>query len=174
MNNDEEPGGITFLEFMGNNYDYEKKKLKNIYRKFNTILFDEDIFHDTIIKVNDIIDCHHYSKDVYEKYMCTSFRTNLIREKLYHRNSMTEHTFDFKGIEPFTYSYVDSMIDFDMVINTLNRKFGEKLTLFYIDWLSGYDINDAMRKHDIHSGYYYIKKITSFIRGYNKDGKIIY
>ena len=30
MNNDEEPGGITFLEFMGNNYDYEKKKLKNI------------------------------------------------------------------------------------------------------------------------------------------------
>lgn len=174
MNSDEDPEGITFFEFINNNYDQEKNKLKNLCGKFNTILFDEDIFHDTIIKVNDIIDCHHYSKDVYEKYMCSSFRTNLVREKLYHRNSMAEHTFNFEGIEPFTHPYVDSIIDLDIVINILNKKFGKGLTLFYIDWLSGYDIKEAMKKHNVNSGYYYIEKITSFIRGYNKDGKIIY
>ena len=39
MNNDEEPGGITFLEFMGNNYDYEKKKLKNVLETINKMNF---------------------------------------------------------------------------------------------------------------------------------------
>lgn len=55
MNSDEDPEGITFFEFINDNYNQEKNKLKNLCGKFNTILFDEDIFHDTIIKVNDII-----------------------------------------------------------------------------------------------------------------------
>lgn len=165
---------ISFLDFIEKNYYVEKEKLKNICGKFNSLLFDEDVFHDTIIKVNETISNKRYSPEVYDKYMKVSFRTNLIREKLYHRNSMTEHTFNFEGCEPYTYSYVESTIDFNMVIDLLKRKFGEKITLFYIDWLSGYDINTSMKKNHINSGYYYVKKITNFIRGYHKNGKIIY
>lgn len=170
----EDPNGMSFMDFIGKNYYIEKSKLQKLCNSFNSLLFDEDIFHDTILKVNDIIDTKHYSEEVYDKYMKTSFRTNLIRDKLYHRNSMTDHTFSFEGIEPYTYSYVESTIDFNLVIELLNKVFGEELTLFYIDWLSGYDINEAMKKHNINSGYYYIKKITSFIRSYHDDGKIIY
>lgn len=174
MNEHSDPDNMSFMEFIGDNYYQEKSKLQKLCNGYNSILFDEDIFHDTIIKVNDVIDTKHYSPEVYDRYINKSFRTNLVRDKLYHRNSKTEHTFDFSSIEPYTYSYVESTIDFGNVINILTEKFGYKLTLFYIDWLSGFNIKEAMEKNNVDSGYYYVKQITDYIRSYHINGKIIY
>lgn len=110
----------------------------------------------------------------YDAYMEKSFRTNLIREMLYHRNSKTDHGFNFDIIQPYTDSYIESVIDFDMVIEIMNNSFGKSLTLFYIDWLSGYDIKEAMKRHNVKSGYYHINRMTNFIRNYNINGKMIY
>lgn len=174
MNDSDEPGGQSFMEYIAENYYYEKSKLKKLCLQFNDLLFDEDIFHDTIISVSESIKSRRFTPEQYDAYMSKSFRTNLIREKLYHRNSKTEHGFNFETIRPCTDSYVESTIDFDLVIEIMNQSFGKTLTLFYIDWLSGYDIKESMQRHDIKSGYYYIKKITDFIRNYNINGMMLY
>lgn len=165
----------TFLNYIGDNYNEVKLSLNNLCNGFNKILFDEDIFHDTIIKVDKILDKKILPENDYEKYMHRSFRTNLVRDKLYHRNSMTNHTFDFSEYKiPFTEEYVEHTIDFNNVIKILDKKFGMTLTKAYIDWLSGYSIKDIMYKYEIESGYYYIKKMTEFIRGYYKCDMMLY
>lgn len=163
----------SFMNYLADNYNIVKKKLQILCNGYNEILFDEDVFHDTIIKVNNIL-LKPLNNDSYEKYLCKSFRTNLVRDKLYFRNSMTEHTFDFEGIEPYTFSYVESTIDFENVIKILDKKFGINLTKFYIDWLSGYSVKEAMVKDCVDSGYYYIKLMTNYIRSYHTNGKILY
>lgn len=165
----------TFLNYIGDNYDKVKLNLNKLCNGFNNILFDEDIFHDTIIKVDENLGKKILKPTDYEKYMCKSFRTNLVRDKLYHRNSMTNHTFDFAEYEiPFTIDYVEHTIDFGMVINILDKKFGQRLTRAYIDWLSGYTIKEVMDKHDLDSGYYHIKQMTNYIRGYYENNMMIY
>lgn len=165
----------TFLDYIGKNYYDVKLNLNKLCNRFNNLLFDEDVFHDTIIKVDENLGKKLLSDKDYEKYVCKSFRTNLVREKLYHRNSMTNHTFDFSEYNiPFTLDYVEHTIDFNMVINILDKKFGMTLTKAYIDWLSGYSIKDIMVKYEIDSGYYHIKKMTDYIRGYYKNQMMIY
>ncbi len=163
----------TFFKFLEDNYNTEKDKLKKICSGFNNILFDEDIFHDTIIKIDSTLN-RNLKDNEYHKYLCKSYRTTLVRDKLYFRNSMTDHTFDFDGIEPFTRPYVDATIDLCNVINILDKKFGVGLTKFYVDWLSGYNIKEAMSINNIDSGYYYIKQMTDYIRRYNINGRILY
>ena len=165
----------TFLNYIGDNYDKVKRNLLKLCNGFNEELFDEDIFHDTIIKIDKHLGKKLLNDCEYEKYMCKSFRTNLVREKLYHRNSKTDHMFDFSQYnQPFTKDYVEHTIDFNMVLKLLNQKFGLKLARAYIDWLSGYNIKEVMIKYEIDSGYYWVKKITNFIRGYYKNKMMIY
>lgn len=165
----------TFLNYIGDNYDKVKSNLTKLCSNFNNYLFDEDIFHDTIIKVEKNLGKKILLPDEYEKYMCKSFRTNLVRDKLYHRNSMTDHTFDFEGYDiPYTMNYVEHTIDFGLVIQILDKKFGMRLTRAFIDWLSGYSIKEIMDMHDIDSGYYYIKQMVNYIRSYFKNQMMIY
>ena len=165
----------TFLNYIGNNYDNVKRNLLKLCSGFNEELFDEDIFHDTIIKIDKNLGKKLLNDCEYEKYMCKSFRTNLVRDKLYHRNSKTEHLFDFSQYDqPFTKDYVEHTIDFNMVLNLLYQNFGLKMARAYIDWLSGYNIKEVMIKYEIDSGYYWVKKITNFIRGYYKNKMMIY
>ena len=42
----------TFLNYIGDNYDKVKRNLLKLCNGFNEELFDEDIFHDTIIKID--------------------------------------------------------------------------------------------------------------------------
>lgn len=165
---------MTFMQYMGDNYYNIKNKLQLLCNGFNDVLFDEDIFHDTIIKVDTAIDTKRFDKSVYEKYMCKSFRTNLVRDKLYHRNSMTDHPESWDGIEPYTLPYVEHTIDFGYVIKILNKSFGVTLTKAYIDWLSGYTVKEIANNYDLDSGYYYITKMTNFIREYHKKDFMIY
>lgn len=166
----EEEDKQTFMEYIGDNYYSVKTKLSDICKGFNSILFDEDVFHDTIIKIDGKLLKDRFSRDLFEKYMCKSFRTNLVREKMYHRNSMTDYVCSFNGIEPYTMPYVLQTIDFKIVISTLDKKFGHSYTRAYVDWLSGFPIGEL----GIDSPYYHIRKMTEYIRSYKTNNEHLY
>lgn len=166
----------TFMNYIGDNYNDVKFNLNKLCNCFNDILFDEDIFHDTIMKADSTLGQKNLTPNEYERYMYKSFRTNLVRDKLYYRSSMPHHSFDL-GLEykmPFTEDYVEHTIDFNSAIKILDKKFGMRMTKAYIDWLSGYSIKDVMIKHEIDSGYYHIKKMTEYIRGYYENEMMLY
>jgi uncharacterized protein YjcR len=160
--------GINFMNYIEENYESIKRKLKRVHNGYKEVLFDEDVFQDTILKVNDSLKEKQFPREVHEKYFCQSFKRNLLREKLYHFNSMTDRVYDFENIDVSEEKFIESEIDFKLVVKTLNEEFGEELTEIYIDWLKGYKIKELIEKYEVKSCYYHINKMTDFIKNFLK------
>ena len=161
--------GINFMNYIEENYESIKRKLKRVHNGYKEVLFDEDVFQDTILKVNESLKEKQFSKEVHEKYFCESFKRNLLREKLYHFNSMTDKVYDFENVEESEEKFIESEIDFKLVVETLKREFGDDLTEIYIDWLKGYKIKELIEKYEVKSCYYHIKKMNEFIKDFLKN-----
>ena len=155
---------ITFMNYIGENYESIKRKLKRVHNGYKEILFDEDIFQDTILKVNESLKEKQFPKEVYEKYFCQSFKRNLLREKLYHFNSMTDKVYDFEDVDIPEEKFIEFEIDFELVVKALKEEFGNDFTEIYIDWLKGYKIKELIDKYKVKSCYYHINKMTEFIK----------
>ena len=65
--------------------------------------------------------------------------------------------------------FIESEIDFKLVVETLKKEFGDELTEIYIDWLKGYKIKELIEKYKVKSCYYHIKKINEFIKIFLKN-----
>jgi hypothetical protein len=64
--------------------------------------------------------------------------------------------------------FIESEIDFKLVVEVLTEEFGDKFTEIYLDWLKGYKIKELIAKYNIKSCYYHIEKMTKFIQNYLK------
>lgn len=159
---------INFMNYIEENYYSLKRKLKKIHNGYKEILFDEDVFQDTILKVSGSLKEKRCSKEVFEKYFCKSFKRNLLREKLYHFNSMTDKVYDFEDVDILEDVFIESGIDLKLIINTLKAEYGDKLTSIYIDWLKGYRIKELIEKYEVKSCYYHINKMNDFIKDFFK------
>ena len=160
---------ITFMNYIGENYESIKRKLKRVHNGYKEILFDEDVFQDTILKVNDSLKEKQFPREVHEKYFCQSFKRNLLRENLYHFNSMTDKVCNFEDVDMFDEEFIESEIDFKLVVETLKAKFGDKLTEIYIDWLKGYKVKELIEKYNVKSCYYHINNMDEFIKNFLKN-----
>ena len=160
--------GINFMNYIEENYESIKRKLKRVHNGYKEVLFDEDVFQDTILKVNESLKDKQFTKEVYEKYFCESFKRNLLRERLYHFNSMTDKVYDFEDVDVPEEKFIESEIDFKLVVEVLKEEFGDKFTEIYIDWLKGYKIKELIAKYNVKSCYYHIGKMTEFIQNYLK------
>ena len=159
---------ITFMNYIEENYYSIKRKLKRIHNGYKEVLFDEDVFQDTILKVNESLKEKQFPKEVYEKYFCQSFKRNLLREKLYHFNSMTDKVYDFEDVDRSEEKFIESEVDFNLVVEVLRAEFGDKFTEIYVDWLKGYKIKELIDKYSVKSCYYHIDKMTEFIKEFFK------
>ncbi len=155
---------ITFMNYIEENYYSIKRKLKRIHNGYKEVLFDEDVFQDTILKVNESLKEKQFPKEVYEKYFCQSFKRNLLREKLYHFNSMTDKVYDFEDVDRSEEKFIESEVDFNLIVEVLRAEFGDKFTEIYVDWLKGYKIKELIDKYNVKSCYYHIDKMTEFIK----------
>lgn len=159
---------INFMNYIEENYESLKRKLKRVHNGYKEVLFDEDVFQDTILKVDESLKGKQCSKEVYEKYFCQSFKRNLLREKLYHFNSMTDKVYDFENVDIFNDEFIESEIDFKLVVETLKKEYGELLTDIYIDWLKGYKVKELIEKYNVKSCYYHINRMNEYIKNFLK------
>jgi hypothetical protein len=159
---------INFMNYIEENYESLKRKLKRVHNGYKEVLFDEDVFQDTILKVDESLKGKQCSKEVYEKYFCQSFKRNLLREKLYHFNSMTDKVYDFENVDIFNDEFIESEIDFKLVVETLKKEYGEVLTDIYIDWLKGYKVKELIEKYNVKSCYYHINRMNEYIKNFLK------
>ena len=159
---------INFMNYIEENYESLKRKLKRVHNGYKEVLFDEDVFQDTILKVDESLKGKQCSKEVYEKYFFQSFKRNLLREKLYHFNSMTDKVYDFENVDIFNDEFIESEIDFKLVVETLKKEYGELLTDIYIDWLKGYKVKELIEKYNVKSCYYHINRMNEYIKNFLK------
>ena len=159
---------ITFMNYIEKNYYSIKRKLKTIHNGYKEVLFDEDVFQDTILKVNESLKDKQFTEEVYEKYFCQSFKRNLLREQLYHFNSMTDKVYDFEDVDIPEEKFIEFEIDFELVLKALKKEFGNEFTEIYIDWLKGYKIKELIEKYKVKSCYYHIDKMNEFVKKFLK------
>ena len=82
---------------------------------------------------------------------------------------MTDKVCDFENVDVFEDEFIESGIDFKLVVETLKEKFGDKLTEIYIDWLKGYKVKELIEKYDVKSCYYHINNMDKFIKNFLKN-----
>ena len=81
---------------------------------------------------------------------------------------MTDKVYDFEILYAPEEKFIESEIDFKLVVELLKEEFGDKFTEIYIDWLKGYKIKELIEKYNVKSCYYHIGKMTEFIQNYLK------
>jgi hypothetical protein len=77
---------------------------------------------------------------------------------------MTDKVYDFENVDVSEEKFIESEIDFKLVVEKLRDEFGNELTEIYIDWLKGYKIKELIDKYEVKSCYYHINKMTDFIK----------
>jgi hypothetical protein len=65
--------------------------------------------------------------------------------------------------------FIESEIDFNLVVKVLKDEFGDELTKIYIDWLKGYKVKELIEKYEVKSCYYHINKMSDFIKKFLKN-----
>jgi len=121
----------NFMEYMGKNYTSIKKQLQQ-YKNF-----DEDVFHNTIIRCNEIADENvlkfRSPNDMY-RYFIGAYKTNLLREKMYYYQKNVTHPDEMtdNGAE----TGADAAVDITIINDDIRLTFGERLQQAYMRYVT--------------------------------------
>lgn len=154
----------NFLIIVGNNYTILKRKISFwCYR--NKVRFNEDVYHNTIINCNDaILEKNLVFRNESELfgYIFSSYKTNMVRDKLYHNNKPKEVVDENSKIDISTNS-IDSYCDVSIIKENVVKKFGEQAYNILIENASGESIVDLQDKYKMKNMKARIKKIKNYI-----------
>ena len=88
--------------------------------------FDEDIFHDTLIKCMDKFNDRKFDENEFKAYITSSFKMNVIRSKQYYDVSMKSDT-DVETLDSTVTMQFNC--DFNTIIKDIKEKFGNELSI---------------------------------------------
>ena len=139
----------------------EYKTLKKCFRsqcKKSGLEFDEDIFHDTIIHCFDKpnIDISNI-----KNYLFCAFKQNLLRDKQYFCNSMHVDTEEYV-VTDIPFDCTESLVEYNDIIQILEKKFGKELINIYKEHLDGYSIRELEEQYNIQNLNYKLKQIKQY------------
>lgn len=163
---------VNFLSFVGNNYTIIKRKL-SFWSYRNGQKFNEDVFHNTILNCNDTIKNRNIifknSNEVFA-YIFTSYRTNLLRNKLYADNKIKNEIVE--SIKIKNENYIIEKCDNSIIKDNVINEFGEKSYNILLEHLNGETTKELQEKHQIKNMKEKIKKMKDYISNkFYKEGE---
>ena len=155
-------------EYINRNYNKLVSLLRNEWRKMkNTQSFNEDIFHDTLMKCMERFNDEEFDENIFRAYLVSSFKTNVYRERLYHFNSCRCDA-DIEKLDIFEKERVS--IDYNIIMDDVFSKFGSDNYNKFIDWTEGSTIKELNEKYGVNNCRYVIDKIKDYIlQNYTKE-----
>lgn len=148
-------------QFINTNYHNLYKMLKYEWRKMETSEFDEDIFHDTLIKCMDKFNDRKFDENEFKAYITSSFKMNVIRSKQYYDVSMKSDT----DVETLDYTVTMQFnCDFNTIIKDIKEKFGNESCEKFLDWLEDKSIKEINEMYNCKNSRYLIDKIKDYIK----------
>lgn len=148
-------------KYINTNYEQLRKMLKYEWRKMETTEFDEDIFHDTLIKCMDKFNDKEFIENDFKAYIVTSFKMNVIRSKQYHDNSMRSDT----DIETIDYEETNQFnCDFVLILKDVKETFGSDSYEKFLDWLEDKSIKEINEEYNCKNTRYLIDKVKEYIK----------
>lgn len=150
----------TISEVINKKYDHIQKVLKCEWFKSHIEPFDEDLFHDTLYKCIEKMKERECIESEFLNYIFIAFKYNVIRETMYHRNSMKIDT-EITYIGDCTQN---QSMDYELITNAIREKFGDILCEAFIDWVNGNKITNIESETNIKSIHYKFKKIKEWVK----------
>lgn len=148
----------NFSDFISKNYTLIKKTLK---KGLPTYKFNEDLFHDTLLKCIDI------NKEMNDKemlnYIFMAFKTNLYRETLYMRNILMDGITDEEYNIPI-FRDETPKIDLIKIYEILKVNFDSTEILYFKKWTEGYSVREIEELEHTNGITYKINRIRKFIK----------
>ena len=148
-------------QFINTNYHNLYKMLKYEWRKMESSEFDEDIFHDTLIKCMDKFNDRKFDENEFKAYITSSFKMNVIRSKQYYDVSMKSDT-DVETLDSTVTMQINC--DFNTIINDIKEKFGNESCEKFLDWLEDKSIKEINEMYNCKNSRYLIDKIKDYIK----------
>ena len=152
-------------QFINTNYHNLYKMLKYEWRKMESSEFDEDIFHDTLIKCMDKFNDRKFDENEFKAYITSSFKMNVIRSKQYYDVSMKSDT-DVETLDSAVTMQFNC--DFNTIIKDIKEKFGNESCEKFLDWLEDKSIKEINELHGCKNSRYTIDKIKQYIKNQYK------
>lgn len=150
----------TVSAVISSKYSQIKKVLNCEWVKTHTTPFDEDLFHDTLYKCINKMENKLQTEGEIFNYIFVAFKYNVIRESMYHRNSMkVDAEISYIG----EYNQIFNM-DYDLITNGIKEKFGIELYEAFSEWVSGKSITKITAETKIDNLYYKFKKIKEWVK----------
>lgn len=145
--------------FIKEKYDMLKNLIKRICGGL-----DEDIFHDTTTRFLVTLVGSDMDERGLINYFVTSYRQNLSREKLYHRNLLKSEGVDVNTLKR---SASDSnMIEMDNIINFVEDTYGLEMANALLMSCEGYSVREIEEETGISGMAYRLSKIKERIKRY--------
>lgn len=150
----------NLFNYINHNYNKIKTLLKKEWYKIKQTQFDDDIFHDTLLKCIEKFDNTNFVESEFMAYIVRSFQNNTLRNDMYFINTKRDEK-EITTIKQ-TIEYKDS-IDIDMLYNNISSKFSLVYCKIFSDWLEGRTIKDLNQKYNKTNCRYIIDKIKQYI-----------
>lgn len=153
----------TINEVIEKQYAYILKCCKHECVKNNKVAFDEDVFHDTLLKCIEQLNNKELKQEDVIAYIISSFKTNILRDGQYARNSKKSDNDPYIIIIPVSEK---NKIDIGLVKEQLYSVFETLEADIFSDWLEGYTIKELNEKYEIKNARYIIDQIKDYIKQY--------
>ena len=131
------------FKILSEKYEKIKSDFSKSYKYSTGEDLDEDVFHETILKCCDVEKLEEMSEKAILDYVYRAFKQNMLREKQYYRNKMTDSiTEDTENSlvrrENFSGNY-----DYELLISYLENTYGKDLVELLFKWkIDGYSIKE--------------------------------
>lgn len=123
--------------------------------------FDEDVYHDTLIKCMELLKDKQMEHSEIMSYIVAAFKTNILRDKTYACNKYRAND-DVEAIKIETTARDD--IDFNLMLSNVYSKFGKDYHEIFLDWLDGMTIKELNEKYNKTNIRYIIERIKEYIK----------
>lgn len=147
--------------YINSNYDSIKRMLNNEWRKMESEEFNEDIFHDTLIRCMDKFTDRDFIEDEFKAHITSSFKMNVIRSKQYFDVSMRSDT-DVETVDSLVSDKFNC--DFNIILEDVKDTFGEESYEKFLDWLEDKSIKEINETYNCKNSRYLIDKIKDYIK----------
>ena len=116
---------VTVKEFINNEYTLLKKNAKYEWRRKSNEVFNEDIFHDTLLKCLTHLQNKEMTKEELMAYFIGAFQMNCLRENNYACNSKKSEE-DINNINIDGETTISSLsIDYKIILKKIEILFGK-------------------------------------------------
>jgi hypothetical protein len=151
--------------FVTRNYEKLKKMALKELSFLSSKDVCEDIFHDTLIKCVEQMKLGKITEEDFILYFAKSIKINGWRELKYATNALrSDDECDFGELEEYSVEMNISNIDYELILNEIEKHFNSEYKLIFKMWSENYTVKEINEYLNINNSRYIIDKLKVWVK----------